>query len=154
MAGEVRLWQRAEVTIDGVTHTMGSLRSPTVLDATNNEIIDKTMRITTSAVQVWDIDDMNTSSAATLIWLENEHATNTVSVEFTIDVADSDGIDYLIVTIPAGGRIVLQDGTGQAAGTSGIPAAANTLANAAAEIEEIWAIASGANTDLKVVVVG
>jgi hypothetical protein len=148
MTGEVRLWQRAEVTLDGTTHVMGSLRSPTALNATNTEIINKTVNVGLSAVKVWDIADLPASSAATFIWVENEAAAGGNFVWVQITVSQADGDDFLVYKLSPGQRLVFMNGIAQKNGTI------DALDGAADAIEEIWALADTGAIDLKVVVVG
>ena len=150
MAGEIRLWQRAEITLDGETHVLGSLRSPQTITATNTELINKTVNVGTAAVKVWELADMPASSTAdvgaTFFWIENVGPTNFVWVQVTASQADGD--DFMVFKLDVDEKIVFMNGGAQK------DPVLDALAGTADYIEEIWALADTAAIDLKVVVAG
>ena len=139
----LKLWQRFEVTVHGVTHSGGSTTTASTISVGSDNIVDKTVLIDASAEKVLDIADFD-SGTFTFIWLENEHASQTVDVQITVSAGIGD--DYIVFTIPAGQRLVFPDGTAPLKGTIDL-----LNGTAAKEIGEIWALASGVNTPLRVV---
>jgi hypothetical protein len=150
MALSVKLWQRFEVSVNGVVHSGGSLTSANTITTGADEIIDKTIAVPTGliAIQIWALSDLKTSGIdADFIWIENEDATNFVWIQITVDAGGTDG--YLTFRLNAGDRLVFPDGSAQLIGM-GI----DQLDGTADQIEEIWALANTSAVKVRVVTAG
>jgi hypothetical protein len=141
----VRLWQRFEVSVDGVVHSGGSLTSATDITSTNNEIVDKTVQLaTTTATQVLAIGDV-TGTTFDFLWLENESSTAAEVIRIQLTVAAGDTDDHLVISMAAGERIVLMGGTARKSATI------DTLTGDLDELEEVWAYSESGTPNLRVI---